>query len=128
MTTKAILIVDDDELRCELLAELLRDEGYAVRIANDGVDGLDELEREATDIVLLDIIMPRMDGIRFLQVLPQRIENPPPVLVISGSMDSVGGKTLEEMNVAGTVRKPVDPATLIETIETALSQGAVSSD
>ncbi|MBY6129616.1 response regulator [Qipengyuania aquimaris] len=128
MTAKAILIVDDDELRCELLAELLQDEGYAVRIANDGVDGLDALEREAADLVLLDIIMPRMDGIRFLQVLPQRIESPPPVIVISGSMDSVGGKTLEEMNVAGTVRKPVDPATLIETIETALSQGAMPGD
>ena len=128
MTAKAILIVDDDELRCELLAELLQDEGYAVRIANDGVDGLDELEREVADLVLLDIIMPRMDGIRFLQVLPQRIDNPPPVIVISGSMDSVGGKTLEEMNVAGTVRKPVDPATLIETIETALSQGAIPGD
>ncbi|QZD91977.1 response regulator [Qipengyuania xiapuensis] len=128
MTAKAILIVDDDELRCELLAELLQDEGYAVRIANDGVEGLDALEREAADLVLLDIIMPRMDGIRFLQVLPQRIESPPPVIVISGSMDSVGGKTLEEMNVAGTVRKPVDPATLIETIETALSQGAMPED
>ncbi|MBY6216874.1 response regulator [Qipengyuania aquimaris] len=128
MTAKAILIVDDDELRCELLAELLQDEGYAVRIANDGVEGLDALEREAADLVLLDIIMPRMDGIRFLQVLPQRIESPPPVIVISGSMDSVGGKTLEEMNVAGTVRKPVDPATLIETIETALSQGAKPGD
>ncbi|MBX7493932.1 response regulator [Qipengyuania sp. 1NDW9] len=128
MTAKAILIVDDDELRCELLAELLQDEGYAVRIANDGVEGLDALEREAADLVLLDIIMPRMDGIRFLQVLPQRIESPPPVIVISGSMDSVGGKTLEEMNVAGTVRKPVDPATLIETIETALSQGAMPGD
>lgn len=128
MTAKAILIVDDDELRCELLAELLQDEGYTVRIANDGVEGLDALEREAADLVLLDIIMPRMDGIRFLQVLPQRIESPPPVIVISGSMDSVGGKTLEEMNVAGTVRKPVDPATLIETIETALSQGAMPGD
>lgn len=122
MTARTILIVDDDELRCELLAELLEDEGYAVRIANDGEAGLADVAHNPTDLILLDIIMPRIDGVRFLQALPQKVDNPPPVIVISGSMDSVGGRSLEEMGVARTVRKPVDPNDLIEQVGTLLQE------
>lgn len=116
MTAKAILIVDDDELRCELLAELLEDEGYEVRIANDGEAGLADVANNPTDLILLDIIMPRIDGVRFLQTLPKKLDNPPPVIVISGSVDSVGGKPLEELGVARTVRKPIEPDDLIEQV------------
>ncbi|NNC52873.1 MAG: response regulator [Erythrobacter sp.] len=122
MTAKAILIVDDDELRCELLAELLEDEGYDVRIANDGEAGLADISSKRADLVLLDIIMPRIDGVRFLQALTQKVDSPPPVIVISGSVDSIGGKTLEEMGVARTVRKPVDPVDLIDQIASVLGE------
>lgn len=120
MTAKSILIVDDDELRCELLAELLEDEGYQVRIANDGEAGLADVTQHHTDLILLDIIMPRIDGVRFLQALPQKMESPPPVIVISGSVVSFGGKPLEEMGVMRTVRKPVDPIDLLEQIASLL--------
>lgn len=124
MTTKSILIVDDDELRCELLAELLEDEGYSVRIATDGEAGLADLSKAPADLILLDIIMPRIDGVRFLQLLPQQVDNPPPVIVISGSLDSVGGKTLEELGVSDTVRKPINPLDLLEKVEAMLEETA----
>ena len=124
MTAKSILIVDDDQLRCELLAELLEDEGYVVRIAADGEAGLVAAAETLTDLILLDIIMPRIDGVRFLQMLPHRIANAPPVIVISGSLDSVGGKTLEELGVRRKVRKPIDPADLLEQIEATFAEAA----
>lgn len=122
MTAKAILIVDDDELRCELLAELLEDEGYIVHIANNGETGLAAVSKNRADLVLLDLIMPRIDGVRFLQALPMEVDNPPPVIVISGSVDLIGGKTLEEMSVARTVRKPVDPVDLLAQVASVLAE------
>ena len=121
MKRATILIVDDDELRCELLAELLEDEGFETRIALDGQEGLEDLAEQRPDLILLDIIMPRIDGVRFLQRLPSVSASPsPPVIVISGSIDSVGGRSLEELGVSSVVRKPVDPVELIEQIHALL--------
>jgi two-component system OmpR family response regulator len=58
----AILLVEDDDTFCYLVGERLRDEGFEVFVANDGVMGLHMLERHEPDLVLLDVMMPVMDG------------------------------------------------------------------
>ena len=70
-TQPSLLVVDDDDTR-ETLAELLRDEGYAVSTARDGAQALELLEAERPDLVLLDIVMPRTTGIELLSRLRQR--------------------------------------------------------
>lgn len=57
-----LLIVDDDSDVSEILAEALLDEGYAVRRARDGQEGLEEVQRILPDLVLLDVEMPVLDG------------------------------------------------------------------
>ena len=64
-----LLLVEDDENVARLYRMLLEGRGYSVRHASDGVEGIDEARRQRPDLILLDVMMPRMNGIMFLQAL-----------------------------------------------------------
>jgi CheY-like chemotaxis protein len=61
-TTPTVLVVEDEPAIREVVADLLQDEGYAVRQASDGLQAIDELEVDDVDLVLSDVRMPRLDG------------------------------------------------------------------
>ena len=63
MANEKILVVDDDANICELLRLYLTKEGYQVTVANDGEEGLEKFNAVKPDMVLLDVMMPRMDGL-----------------------------------------------------------------
>lgn len=65
--TKCILIVEDDDAIRYMLADALQDAGYAVAMATDGFDALDHIEQHPPDAILLDLMMPSMDGWTFLE-------------------------------------------------------------
>jgi CheY-like chemotaxis protein len=77
-----ILIVDNDKSSALALAELLRDEGYAVAVAGDGIEGLDQARRFEPRVALLDVEMPRMNGLRLRDELA-RLPDPPSVIFVS---------------------------------------------
>ena len=64
-----IAIVEDDEIQSRSLAKELGDNGFTVLQAFDGAEGLKLVERERPDLILLDILMPKMDGMEFLKRL-----------------------------------------------------------
>src|SRR6266568_4512589 len=66
-----ILVVDDEESIRTSLAGILEDEGFTVIFANDGVQALETVRKELPDLVLLDIWMPRMDGLATLEKLKE---------------------------------------------------------
>ncbi|MDD5584216.1 MAG: response regulator [Candidatus Omnitrophica bacterium] len=66
---KKILIVDDDSEILEMTKIRLGSHGYKVLIAKDGVDGLRQVQKEKPDLILLDIVMPKMDGFEVLRRL-----------------------------------------------------------
>lgn len=68
MEKKTILVVDDGESERSLYHEVLTDEGYDVMVAKDGKEALKKVEQRPPDLVILDIVMPTMDG---LEALPQ---------------------------------------------------------
>ncbi|MEQ1494352.1 MAG: response regulator [Novosphingobium sp.] len=112
-----ILLIDDDDLLCEVLADFLEMSGYGVIRAADGREGLARLDDGAPfDLVLLDLLMPEMDGLRFLGVLSESGRAVPPVLVLSASATASVVEALDFPSVAGIVRKPVQPAALLEKI------------
>lgn len=69
MPKKKILIVDDEPMILNAYRDHLEREGYDVDVAHDGIEGLDKLKQSKPDLVLLDIIMPVMDGITMLENL-----------------------------------------------------------
>ena len=81
---REVLVVDDDPFIVEALAELLRDEGYSVRTASNGLEALQALEQRCADVLLLDLMMPIMDGFEVLKRLDtDAAYRDMPVLVVS---------------------------------------------
>ena len=80
---KQILVVDDEERIRQSLNGVLKDEGYEVEEAKDGVQALKQIESDPPDVVLLDIWMPGMDGIETLERIKTQTSNLP-VIMISG--------------------------------------------
>lgn len=72
---KKILIVEDDQYLRELYVEILEEEGYAVDHASDGQEGYEKMYQGGYDLVLLDIMLPKMDGIKILEKIKN--ETPP---------------------------------------------------
>lgn len=70
---KSIVVIDDDEETRTLFAEILRSEGFDVREATDGLDGLEKISQMVPDVVLSGIIMPRMDGFALVEGLKRNV-------------------------------------------------------
>ena len=111
-----VLVVEDEGLIASVAAELLSDEGYEVRTAGDGRSALELVLDWMPCLILLDIMMPVMDGRAFLHRL-WRIEDraETPVVLVSGA----GGPMLSEVSVrvADVIRKPYGLERLLATVE-----------
>lgn len=69
---KKILIVDDDQYLRELYEEILQEEGFSVSTAEEGYSGLEMISKNKYDLVLLDIMMPKLDGIGVLKQIQEK--------------------------------------------------------
>ncbi len=84
--SKKILIIEDEEILLELLQKKLIQEGYEVRIAKDGVEGLEKIKEEIPDLILLDVVMPRMGGFEVMKELQKDGKfSEIPIVIISNS-------------------------------------------
>lgn len=83
---KKILLIEDEQLMIELLEKRLIREGYEVAVARDGVEGLKKMKEVKPDLVLLDIIMPKMGGFEVMETMSEDEElKKIPIIVISNS-------------------------------------------
>lgn len=86
---KTILIVEDEPDLLTILSDKFNNEGFTVIAARDGQEGLDNLAKGKPDAILLDIIMPRMDGITMLKNMRENPANKDiPVIVLTNLADS----------------------------------------
>jgi len=89
---KKILVIEDDQFLRELYNELLTDESYEVDVAEDGEKGLAKIQNGGYDLVLLDIMLPKVDGLEVLRRLkanPPKAPNGPTVLLTNLGQDSI---------------------------------------
>jgi len=110
-----ILIVDDDDRLREFVRVNLEMEGYAVREASSAEEGLRALEDEPPDLILLDVMMPQVDGWEMLRRVQERHGvGAIPVIMFSGKVDEQALKTAAAKGAQGFVGKPFTPQQLID--------------
>lgn len=112
-TGPLVLVVDDDPRLREVVRLNLELEGYTVREASSGEEALSAIEGQAPALVLLDVVMPGIDGWQMLQRMQER-HGSIPVIMFSGQVDSTASNDAEERGARGFVGKPFDPQQLIE--------------
>ncbi len=110
-----VLVVDDDPQVREVVRVNLEMEGYTVREAGNAVEGLAAVEDDAPDLILLDVMMPQVDGWEMLRrVQEQHGMGSIPVVMFSGQLESSAKREAEERGAQGFVGKPFDLRALIE--------------
>jgi excisionase family DNA binding protein len=107
-----VLVVDDDARLREYMRVNLEIEGYAVREADSAEKALEAIEDQAPDLVLLDVVMPGVDGWQMLQKLQER-HGSIPVIMFSGQVDERSAGEAEQRGARGFVGKPFDPQELL---------------
>ncbi len=104
---KRVLIVDDDALTRELLLSVLQGHALTVDVACDGREALALIKEHPYAVILLDLLMPVLDGFGVLDGLGEEVTPPPVVLVITGADRGEIAK-LNPRRVHGIIRKPFD--------------------
>ncbi|PIS39445.1 MAG: response regulator [Candidatus Nealsonbacteria bacterium CG08_land_8_20_14_0_20_38_20] len=115
---KKILLVEDEEIMINLLQKKLTREGYEVSVAEDGEEGLRAMRETGSDLVLLDIIMPKMGG---LEVLEEMNKDPNlkkiPVIIISNSGQPVELDRAQRLGAKDwLVKTQFDPKEVLEKV------------
>lgn len=117
---RRILIVEDEDAIRSLLFAIMRRRGFHVDTARNGVEGLDRCTTCRYDIVLLDVMMPLMNGYEFLEEIGKRAWADRPMIIVLTA--GVLPMDLDPDIVAGTLRKPFDVEMLVDTVGACLDR------
>ena len=118
MTNAKILVADDDRNICELLRMYLEKEGYAVVLASNGEEALLKFDEEEPDIILLDVMMPKLDGWQVCRELRKKSECPIIMITAKGeTFDKVLGL---ELGADDYVVKPFEPKEIVARVKAVL--------
>lgn len=116
-----ILVIDDSKLVAEFCRQILEPRGFRVTWTPDGLKGLEEAKRAKPDLILLDVVMPNLDGYKTLQRLKQvQITSDIPVIMLSSMKEAVDKVKGLELGAVDYVTKPFDAGELIARVNTQL--------
>lgn len=125
-----ILIVDDDPDMRLAISSVLKSRSYEVIEARDGEEALSKLKEEKPDLMVLDLLMPRMDGFAVVKELKNTQESYSniPILIVSSIREEASHRRYElevghKLDVDEYIEKPIEPFILLERAEKLLSKG-----
>jgi DNA-binding NtrC family response regulator len=107
MNRNKVLIVDDESNVCDFLSEYLEYKGFIPEIALSGVEAIQKIGNDDYDIVLLDLIMPEMNGFEVLEWIKQNKKNLP-VIILSGVKDKDVANDALKSGATDFIPKPID--------------------
>lgn len=123
MAKQRILLIEDDKLVRELYQEVLGDAGFEISVAVDGEEGLAKLRQDSFDLILLDMMLPKIDGLGVLRDLkndPPKSKSGPIVLITNLAHDPVL-KLAGDLGVKSSIIKSdITPGELIEKVKSFL--------
>jgi len=107
MNNCRVLVVDDELGVCNMLREILKQDGYLVKYAQNGVDALNLLESFSPHMVLLDVFMPEMNGMEILNRM-RKIDKRVKIVMLSGMQDLQVAKDAIDRGAVDYLTKPVE--------------------
>ncbi len=116
----SILVVDDEEVVCDILRRVLEGDGYDVSCACDGAEALELMRREVPDLVTLDLRMPGMSGPAVLKAI-REAHGALPVIIITGYPDSELMADALDYGPILLVRKPIESHDVLQSVRLALN-------
>lgn len=122
-----ILVVDDDKHTRMLLKAILENANYTVITANDGLEALDALEKQHIDLVVLDIMMPNMDGYEFTKTIRQT-DNALPILMVTAKQLPQDEKRGFLVGTDDYITKPIDEEKLLLRIKALLRRAQIVNE
>jgi len=126
MATEKILVVDDDNNICELLRLYLEKDGYGVAIAHDGAEAVRTFQDQKPDLVLLDIMLPKLDGWQVCREIRKGSDKPIIMLTAKGeTFDKVLGL---ELGADDYVTKPFDAKEVLARVKAVLRRSSGQND
>ena len=114
MTTRRVLVVEDDSSIREMVALALEDAGYGVTAAGDGETAIELIPKEPPDVLLVDLLMPLMDGFEFMRRYADSGGHSP-IIVLSAARDVDFAR--HKLTAAAVIEKPFDLNELIATVD-----------
>jgi excisionase family DNA binding protein len=123
---RSVLVVDDDAQVCRAMGRVLERFGCRVRQATRGMDGLELVRQETPDLILLDLVMPDITGLQFLEEL-RTTHADLPVVIVTGYPDSDLVVQTSQYAPVMMLAKPVEPELLERTVRVALGEKAGQS-
>lgn len=117
-----VLIIDDDDNICELVSLYLLKEGYKIFTASNGIEGLEKFESEHPDIIVLDIMMPGMDGWEVCRRIKKRFTTP--ILILSAKGETFDKVLGLELGADDYLVKPFDPKELVARVKAVLRRSS----
>ena len=122
-----IMIVEDDNNTRKLMCTVLEQYGYSTFPATDGVDGLDILDKKHIDLIILDIMMPRMDGFEFTETLRQSGCNIP-ILMISAKQSPIDKRKGFIIGTDDYMTKPFDEEEMVLRVGALLRRSKIANE
>jgi CheY-like chemotaxis protein len=120
-----ILVVDDSPTIRKLVGAILARHEHEPTLAPDGPSALDRMRRESFDLVLVDVMMPRMNGYQVCQAIRGDHDlSQAPVVLMSARADKISGDACMQAGAVDAITKPFEPRALLAVVESALKKGA----
>ncbi len=119
---RKILVIEDDPNALRLVEYTLEQEGYKVITASDGLEGLRKAQNEHPDLIILDIMLPGLDGYEVCQQLRQKPETAKlPILMLSAKAREIDKDTGLKIGADDYLAKPADPSMIVAKVRTLLA-------
>lgn len=123
-TLERILLIDDDERLSAMIVEYLQNSGYTVTSVGTGEEGLEQHQRQTFDAIILDLMLPGMDG---LAVCRELQPNGPPVLMLTAKGDPMDRVLGLELGADDYLPKPFEPLELLARLKAIMRRGKVQN-
>ncbi len=120
---KKILVIDDEEMIRKFMSDILHHTGYEPLSAADGTIAISILEKTKVDLIMLDMNMPRMDGLEFLRHAGERRLSSAPILMLTGIYDKEKMLECYKLGVYDFIKKPEQLEIMLKRIENGLKIG-----